>query len=125
MEEYLENRQKLFYFDCFCQNRFGQMKSLGEMLRTLREEKKLPLRTVAAHLDVDQAILSKIERGYRRASREQVIKLADYFKVKRNDLLVAWLSDKVVYEVQDEDCALKALQVAEEKIKYITRSKEK
>lgn len=94
------------------------MDSLGDTIRKLREEKELPLRTVAAYLDIDQAILSRIERGQRKATREQVIKLAEYFKVKENDLLVAWLSDKLVYEAGDEEVALKALQVAEEKVKY-------
>lgn len=94
------------------------MDSLGDNIRTLREEKELPLRTVAAYLDIDQAILSKIERGQRKASREQVVKLAAYFKVKENDLLVAWLSDKLAFEVEDEEVALKALQVAEEKVIY-------
>jgi len=101
------------------------MDSLGETIRKLREKKELPLRTVAAFLDIDQAILSKIERGHRKPTREQVVKLAGYFKVKENDLLVAWLSDKLVYEVEDEDIALKALQVAEQKIKYITKHKNK
>lgn len=95
------------------------MDGLGATIRKLREEKGLPLRTVSAYLDIDQAILSKIERGQRNASREQVIKLADFFKVNENDLLVFWLSDKLVYEVADEEIALKALKVAEEKIKYI------
>jgi len=94
------------------------MDGLGETIRKLREEKGLPLRTVSAYLDIDQAILSKIERGQRNASREQVIKLADFFKVKEDDLLVFWLSDKLVYEVANEEIALKALKVAEEKIKY-------
>jgi HTH-type transcriptional regulator, competence development regulator len=94
------------------------MHSLGETIRKLRKEKELPLRTVAAFLDIDQAILSKIERGLRNANREQVVKLAGFFKVSENDLLVSWLSDKLVYEVADEDVALKALQVAEEKVKY-------
>ncbi len=102
-----------------------KMESLGDTIRKLREEKELPLRTVAAFLDIDQAILSKIERGQRKPSREQVVKLAAYFKVKENDLLVAWLSDKLVYEVEDEDMALKALQVAEERVKYITKNKNK
>lgn len=101
------------------------MDSLGDTIRKLREEKELPLRTVAAYLDIDQAILSRIERGQRKATREQVIKLAEYFKVKENDLLVAWLSDKLVYEVADEQVALKALQVAEEKIKYQKTQKKK
>ncbi len=94
------------------------MDSLGDTIRKLRENKELPLRTVSAYLDIDQAILSKIERGQRKATREQVVKLAEYFKVKENELLVAWLSDKLVYEVKDEDLALQAMQVAEEKIKY-------
>ena len=97
------------------------MYSLGDTIRKLREGKELPLRTVAAFLDIDQAILSKIERGQRKPTREQVVKLAEYFKVKENDLLVTWLSDKLVYEVEDEDMALKALQVAEERVSYISK----
>lgn len=99
------------------------MDSLGDTIRKLRESKELPLRTVSAYLDIDQAILSKIERGQRKATREQVVKLAEYFKVKQNDLLVAWLSDKLVYEVQNEDLALQAMQVAKEKVKYISKKK--
>jgi len=101
-----------------------KMDGLGETIRKLREEKGLPLRTVSAYLDIDQAILSKIERGQRNASREQVIKLAGFFKVKEDDLLVFWLSDKLVYEVADEEIALKALKVAEEKVKYNRKMKE-
>lgn len=94
------------------------MESLGDIIRKLREENELPLRTVAAYLDIDQAILSRMERGQRKPTREQVLKLAEYFKVKKDDLLVAWLADKVLYEIADEEVALKALMVAEEKVKY-------
>lgn len=99
------------------------MDNLGETLRKLREEKQLPLRTVAAFLDIDQAILSKVERGQRKISRDQVVRLAQYFQVKEDDLLVAWLSDKLVYELEDEELALKALQLAEEHIAYVTFKK--
>lgn len=99
------------------------MHSLGDTIRKLREERGLPLRTVAAWLD--QAILSKIERGQRKANREQVVKLANYFKVKEDDLSVQWLSDKLMYDVEDEEMALKALQMAEEKVKYLTQQKKK
>jgi transcriptional regulator with XRE-family HTH domain len=94
------------------------MKNIGEILRELRESKQLPLRVIAAYLDIDPAIMSRIERGQRKASREQIVKLAEYFNVSEDELLVAWLSDKVVYEVLDEDIALQALKVAEEKVKY-------
>ena len=80
------------------------------------------MRAVAAVLGFDLAILSKIERGQRKPTREQVVKFAGYFKVKENDLLVAWLSDKLVYEVEEEEMGLKALQVAEEKVQYITQA---
>lgn len=81
------------------------MNNLGDVLRKFRENKQLPLRVIAAYLDIDQAILSRIERGQRRASREQVVKLAKYFDVSETELLIAWLSDKVVYEIADEDVA--------------------
>lgn len=100
------------------------MDSFGEIIRKLRTDKKLPLRTVAAVLDMDKAILSKIERGQRKPGREQVIKIALYFKVQENDLLIAWLSDKLVYQLADEDIALKALQLAEEKVIYRSKYKE-
>ena len=99
------------------------MDSFGQTIRKLREEKELPLRTVAAYLDIDQAILSKIERGQRNANRGQVIKLAEFFKVKENDLIVSWLSDKLVSEVEDENMALEAFQVAEEKVYYRTKNR--
>ena len=94
------------------------MKNSGNILRELRESKELPLRVVAAFLDIDPAIMSRIERGQRKASREQIIKLAKYFDIDENELLVAWLSDKIVYEIAYEQNAMEALKVAEEKIKY-------
>jgi len=97
--------------------------NFGETIRKLRKDQGQPLRIVAGNLDIDQAILSKIERGQRKASREQVVKLAKYFKVDKEYLLVAWLSDKLVNEIAGERIALKALQVAEEEVDYITYSK--
>src|ERR1700744_989010 len=99
------------------------MERLGEKIRKFREEKQLPLRTVAAYVDIDQAILSKIERGNRKATRELVIKLAEYFNADKNELLITWLSDKLVDELEDEETALQALQMAEEKMTYLTKPK--
>jgi predicted nucleotidyltransferase len=94
------------------------MESLGETIKKLREKSKLPLRTVAAFLDIDQAVLSKIERGQRKATREHIVKLAGFFNVPENELLIAWLSDKLLYDVAGENLAMNALQVAEEKVAY-------
>lgn len=99
------------------------MDSLGNTVRKLRKDKRLPLWTVAAFIDIDQAILSKIERGQHQPTRKQVVKLAEYFEVKKNHLLFEWLSDKLVYEVEDEDMALKALQGAEKRVQYFAKPK--
>ena len=97
--------------------------TFGEIIRKLREDKGLILRQVAAALDVDQAIISKYEKGERKPNREQVLAFSKFFNTKPDDLLIAWLSDKIVYELEDEDVALKALQVAEEKVKYQNKKK--
>jgi predicted nucleotidyltransferase/DNA-binding XRE family transcriptional regulator len=97
------------------------MNKLGQMVRNLRETNNLPLRVVASFLDIDQAILSKIEHGKRKPKREQVIKLAEYFHVEKEDLLVAWLADKVLYEIGEDDLAIKVLRVAEKEIVYTSK----
>jgi transcriptional regulator with XRE-family HTH domain len=99
--------------------------TIGEKLRHIREEKELPLRKVAALLDIDVAILSKMERGERRITKEVVLKLADIYDYSADDLLVSFLSDKILYEIQDEDLGIEALKVAEERAKYIKANKKK
>lgn len=99
--------------------------TIGEKLRHIREEKELPLRKVAALLDIDVAILSKMERGERRITKEVVLKLADIYDYNGDDLLVSFLSDKILYEIQDEDLGIEALKVAEERAKYIKANKKK
>jgi transcriptional regulator with XRE-family HTH domain len=99
--------------------------TIGEKLRHIREEKELPLRKVAALIDIDVAILSKMERGERRITKEVVLKLANIYDYNADDLLISYLSDKILYEIQDEDLGIEALKVAEEKAKYIKANRKK
>ena len=78
-------------------------------------KKKYILRHVGAELDIDQAIISKFERGERKPTKEQVVKFANFFKLNKKDLLIAWLSDKLVYDLENESLAEEALKVAEKK----------
>ncbi len=96
--------------------------TFGEWLRNQREQRQWPLRKVAALLDVDTSIVSKLERGQRQPQREYVDKLAAIFDEDVMVLLVMYLSDRVAYELADERCSDEVLRVAEEKIKYL-RSK--
>jgi len=97
-------------------------KTTGEILREKREEKGLLLRHVSAKLDIDTAILSKIERGERKASKEQIIKLAKILDLDKEKLIIQYLSEKILFEIKDEEFGEKALKVAEQKIKYIKKS---
>jgi len=95
------------------------MKTAGQIIKEKRESKNMLLRHVAAILDIDQAILSRIERGERRPSRDNITKLAKALDINETDLLIQFMSDKIAAEIINEDCPSKALQVAEEKIKYL------
>lgn len=95
------------------------MKTIGDIIRNQREKLGLLLRHVSAKLDIDQAILSKIERGERKPNKELIIQLAEVLNLDKDELLVHFLSEKIAYEIANEECASKALKAAERKVKYI------
>lgn len=80
---------------------------LGKRIKELREEQKLLQRQLAAVLEIDTPMFSKIERGDRRAKREQVITLSQQFKVDEKELLTLWLADKILDAVENENNSLK------------------
>ncbi len=96
------------------------MESFGALIRRIRIAKGLLLREVAASLRIDPSYLSRIESNTKRATRKHVIQLAAFLKADENELLIAYLSDKIIYELQGEKLAMKAMSVAEQKIRYLT-----
>lgn len=94
------------------------MNKFGEIIRQRREEKELLLRHVAAQLDIDTAMLSKVERGERNAKREHVVMLSKILDLDINELLTLWLADRVYEVIEDEEVGLSALKVAEEQANY-------
>src|SRR5882762_11803428 len=96
------------------------MESFGALIRRIRTAKGLLLREVAASLQIDPSFLSRIESNTKRATREHVIQLAAILKADENELLITYLSDKIVYELLGEKLAMKAMSVAEKKIRYLS-----
>jgi len=94
----------------------------GEKIKQLREANHLLQRQVASELEIDTPMLSKIERGDRKARKEQAILFAKLYKTDKEELLTLWLADQVVEVVQNEDYALKAMQVAEAEVKYLKKN---
>lgn len=93
------------------------MSKFGERIKELREKNNMLQRHVAARLDIDTPLLSKIERGERKAKREQVLVFSQLFNIEKEELLTLWLADQVYEIVKNEDVANKALDVARHKIK--------
>jgi len=99
------------------------LKTTGEIIREQREKKELLIRQVAAQLDIDTAILSKIERGERKATREQIVKLAGILNLDKDNLLIQYMSENIAYEIADDDLAKQALKVAEKRVDYIKKNR--
>lgn len=89
----------------------------GNRIKELRESQGLLQRQISAHLEIDTPMFSKIERGERRAKREQVLTMAKVFKTNKEELLTLWLADQVLDLVIDENQALQALKLATKDIK--------
>lgn len=97
----------------------------GEKIKQLRKVNRLLQRQVASQLEIDTPMLSKIERGDRKAKKEQVLLFAQILDGNKEELLTLWLADQVVEVVQNEDFALGAMQMAEEEIKIKSKKKTK
>lgn len=99
------------------------MKFFGDYIRELREHENLPLRKVAAFLDIDTSVLSKIERGERQASRGNVLKIAEFFSLNEDELLNDFFGENIARLVYQENNISDILKVAEEKIEFIKTKK--
>ena len=97
-------------------SKIRQLRNFGETIRNIRESKGILLRQVAAAIEVDTALISKLERGERKAQREQVSKLAEFYDVQEDSLLVVWLSDKVLEIIAEEPLADQVLKQTQKRI---------
>ncbi len=97
----------------------------GNRIRTLREDKQIPQRQLAAALDIDTATYCKIEKGDRRAKREQLIVLAHLLEVDSKELMLLWSADKVYDIIVEEEEATQILNVVAESIVQYKRKSTK
>ncbi|SHF81891.1 Helix-turn-helix [Flavobacterium fluvii] len=95
------------------------METFGDIIKTERESRSLLLRQVASALEIDQAIISKFERGERKPTKEQVEKFAEFYNLDKNKLITSWLSDQIAHTILYEENIGEVLKVAEEKALYL------
>ena len=89
----------------------------GERIRELRESQGLLQRQLAADLEIDTPMFSKIERGERKAKRKQVEQLAELLHTDKPQLLTLWLADQIFDFVKDEAFASNSLHMVIDWIK--------
>ena len=112
-------------FSVFSQNKkILKMETFGEYIRQLRINANLPIRKIAAQLDIDATLLGKIERDERPANKDVIAGIAKIFNQNERDLFNRFLSDRIAYKILDEDADINVLRVAEKKIEYL-KSKNK
>lgn len=95
---------------------------MKKLLKNAREIKDLKTREVAQLLGIDQALISKFESGTRKPTRDQVIKLASLLEIDLETIMIAWLKEKILHEIGQDEFALKALLVAEQEIRSQNKS---
>jgi len=98
-----------------------QTENIGDYIRQHREKANMPLRKLAALLDIDQSTLSKLERGERPISRQMLPIIAKTFNVEEKELIIRFMSKQVVNQLLEEEYANEILMAAEQEIKYLTR----
>lgn len=75
----------------------------GKMIKQLREEQGLLQRQLAAELEIDTPMYSKLERGERMPKREQIGIIASLLHSDEKVLRTFWLADKVIKTLQAEN----------------------
>jgi transcriptional regulator with XRE-family HTH domain len=106
-------------FDTKVQNKMPNTwsREFGELINTQRKEKKLPLRKVAAALDIDTSTLSKIEKGERPANSKMIPVIAELFGLDFKKLQIRYLSQTLQAEFAKEPFFVDAIRDIHSKIK--------
>lgn len=91
--------------------------SFGDYIKKAREAIKLPLRKVAAHLDIDQSTLSKVERGERPASPDYLKPLAEILELDLKEVQAKFIADKIDKDFGGLEHLTHGLKAAEKNIK--------
>lgn len=101
------------------------MKTLGELIKELRERENLTQRKLAYELDIDVAVLSRIENENKFPKKriDEIISiLSQLFNISKEELKNIYLSDEITSILAYEENYENILKVCEEKISY-TRNK--
>jgi len=92
--------------------------TFGELIKNQRLEKKLALREVSSAIELDQSLLSKIERDKMIAPQRIIKLLANTLDLDYKELQIKYLSDKLYKEFKGVDFSLESLELAVKRIEH-------
>lgn len=92
--------------------------SVGNILKDIRETNNFSLQDVTRLTQINYTLLSRIETGKRLPTKEQIKRLAVFYKYDEKELITHLISDKIIYDIKNEEFGIEAMQLAERKIQY-------
>jgi transcriptional regulator with XRE-family HTH domain len=90
----------------------------NKRIEQLQKEQRLPLRKLAAALDIDTASYCKIEKGERRARKEYIPVIAELLQADKKEFITIWIVDLIIEAIEGKkELAGKASNIAIKHIK--------
>lgn len=98
--------------------------TFGELIRKRRLTLKKPIREVAGQIELDQSLLSKIERNKMIAPARIIQPLAGVLELNYEELQTHYWSERIFHEIKEEAFAEEALEIALKRLKrYVQGNK--
>jgi Fic family protein/DNA-binding XRE family transcriptional regulator len=89
---------------------------MKNLIQNARKLKGMRSRELASLLGVDQSLISKFENGKRIPTETQLIQISNILSINLDDLMKAWLMQKVLVEVKQYAFADEVLTMVQEEL---------
>ena len=93
--------------------------TFGLYIKNLRKLNKLTLTQLGARLLIDSGALSKIENGKRPFDERKISLLAEIFNLDINEIKSEYFSEKIAFQLIENQCSERTLSLAQDKIKIL------
>ena len=96
------------------------MKSIGQRIKFLREEKNWQQRKLAYYLDIDVSILSKVENGQLpKKNMESILKgVSEFSGVPFEELEKAYKAELIFNIIHEIECYEEVLNLASKRVRH-------
>lgn len=89
-------------------------RSFPSWLRSLREQREVPLRVVAAAVKMDSTLLSKLELGGRLPTDAQAHALSRYYKIPAEEMRRRVVASRILQQFGDDPALHDAISLVRE-----------